>query len=615
MIQISQIKCRPDEGAEALRAKVSRILHLRREDDFSMQIRRKSVDARKKPDIFYVFTVDVTLKDPGAEQKILGRNRDRNVIRAQEVRYTLPEAGTGHGRKAEDGSGGKFSGQQEALRPVIVGTGPAGLFCGLSLARAGLRPVLIERGQSVLQRTETVARFWEGGRLNPESNVQFGEGGAGTFSDGKLNTGVKDAFGRIRFVLETFVEAGADPDILYSYKPHIGTDVLRGAVAHIRDEIIALGGEVRFSEKLICVKPAGKAGSCQEREIWEIVTERQQTDKGTGTLKTRLLTDVLVLAVGHSARDTFRMLYDAGLSMTAKAFAVGLRIQHPQGMIDRTLYGAGCPYEMPPAPYKLTHRLPDGRGVYSFCMCPGGYVVNASSEEGLLAVNGMSNHDRGSGFANSAIVVTVSPQDIRGYLSDSRRENPDLLQTGRPDPELFAGVEFQRRLERAAFLAGRGAIPVQTFGAYREAGRSAGSSSDAVHRAPSLAGPALSERPLCSPEDLTEAEMWKTGPKFRGQYAAANVRRILPEQIAGAIEEGILAWDRQIHGFADSSALLAGVESRTSSPIRIERGEDLQAIHFPGIYPCGEGAGYAGGITSAAVDGLRVAEAITALAR
>lgn len=615
MIQISQIKCRPDEGAEALRAKVSRILHLRREDDFSMQIRRKSVDARKKPDIFYVFTVDVTLKDPGTEQKILGRNRDRNVIRAQEVRYTLPAAGTGHGRKAEDGNGGKFSGKQEALRPVIVGTGPAGLFCGLSLARAGLRPVLIERGQSVLQRTETVARFWEGGRLNPESNVQFGEGGAGTFSDGKLNTGVKDAFGRIRFVLETFVEAGADPDILYSYKPHIGTDVLRGAVAHIRDEIIALGGEVRFSEKLICVKPAGKAGSCQEREIWEIVTERQQTDKGSGTLKTRLLTDVLVLAVGHSARDTFRMLYDAGLSMTAKAFAVGLRIQHPQGMIDRALYGAGCPYEMPPAPYKLTHRLPDGRGVYSFCMCPGGYVVNASSEEGLLAVNGMSNHDRGSGFANSAIVVTVSPQDIRGYLSDSRRENPDLLQTGRPDPELFAGVEFQRRLERAAFLAGRGAIPVQTFGAYREAGRNAGSSSDAVHRAPSLAGPALAERPLCSPEDLTEAEMWKAGPKFRGQYAAANVRRILPEQIARAIEEGILAWDRQIHGFADSSALLAGVESRTSSPIRIERGEDLQAIHFPGIYPCGEGAGYAGGITSAAVDGLRVAEAITALAR
>ncbi|HCI83423.1 MAG TPA: FAD-dependent oxidoreductase, partial [Lachnospiraceae bacterium] len=247
MIQIAQIKCRPDEGMEALRAKVCRILHLRREDDFSMQIRRKSVDARKKPDIFYVFTVDVMLNDPGREQKILGRNRDRNVIRAQEVRYALPSAGTGHIRKAESGSGDTLCGQMETLRPVIVGTGPAGLFCGLSLARAGLRPILIERGQSVLQRTETVARFWEGGRLNPESNVQFGEGGAGTFSDGKLNTGVKDAFGRIRFVLETFVAAGADPEILYSYKPHIGTDVLREAVAHIRDEIIARGGEVRFS--------------------------------------------------------------------------------------------------------------------------------------------------------------------------------------------------------------------------------------------------------------------------------------------------------------------------------------------------------------------------------
>ena len=527
-----------------------------------------------------VFTVDVMLNDPGREQKILGRNRDRNVIRAQEVRYALPSAGTGHIRKAESGSGDTLCGQMETLRPVIVGTGPAGLFCGLSLARAGLRPILIERGQSVLQRTEAVARFWEGG---------IGEGGAGTFSDGKLNTGVKDAFGRIRFVLETFVEAGADPEILYSYKPHIGTDVLRGAVAHIRDEIIARGGEVRFSEKLISVKPAGKAAGRSDREIWEVVTERQQRDREPETLKTHLLTDVLVLAVGHSARDTFRMLYDTGLSMTSKAFAVGLRIQHPQGMIDRALYGAECPYEMPPAPYKLTHRLPDGRGVYSFCMCPGGYVVNASSEEGLLAVNGMSNHDRGSGFANSAIVVTVSPQDIRGYLSDIRKEHPDILSGSRPDPELFAGVEFQRRLERAAFLAGRGAIPVQTFGAYRES--------------------------LRSPESMAEAEAWKAGPKFRGQYAAADVRSILPEQIAGAIEEGILAWDRQIHGFADPSALLAGVESRTSSPIRIERGEDLQALHFPGIYPCGEGAGYAGGITSAAVDGLRVAEVIAALER
>lgn len=611
MIQIAQIKCRPDEGTEALRAKVCRILHLRREDDFSMQIRRKSVDARKKPDLFYVFTVDVMLNDPGMEQKILSRNRDRNVARAQEVRYTLPSAGTGNGRKSKRGSaasgisaenqnspcreaiidesGEKLCGQMESLRPVIVGTGPAGLFCGLSLARAGLRPVLIERGQSVLQRTEAVARFWEGGRLNPESNVQFGEGGAGTFSDGKLNTGVKDAFGRIRFVLETFVEAGADPEILYSYKPHIGTDVLREAVAHIRNEIIARGGEVRFSEKLVSVRPAGKAAGRSDREIWEIVTERQQRDKEPETLKTHLLTDVLVLAVGHSARDTFRMLYDTGLSMTAKAFAVGLRIQHPQGMIDRALYGAGCPYEMPPAPYKLTHRLPDGRGVYSFCMCPGGYVVNASSEEGLLAVNGMSNHDRGSGFANSAIVVTVSPQDIRGYLSAIRKEHPDILSDSRPDPELFAGVEFQRRLERAAFLAGSGAIPVQTFGAYRDS--------------------------LRSPVSMAETEAWKAGPKFRGQYAAADVRSILPEQIAGAIEEGILAWDRQIHGFADPSALLAGVESRTSSPIRIERGEDLQALHFPGIYPCGEGAGYAGGITSAAVDGLRVAEAIAALER
>lgn len=605
MLQISQIKLRPDQGGEALEGAIQKILHLRGSDEFSFEIRKKSIDARKKPEIFYVYTLAVKMKNQEREKKILKKNKDKNVSELRLVTYRVPgtadtaaglfdhssagDSGTAESRTAMQKAAGS-----EPLRPVIIGTGPAGLFCGLALARAGRKPILIERGQDVDARTKTVERFWEGGRLDPGSNVQFGEGGAGTFSDGKLNTGVKDPYGRIRFVLDTFVQAGADPDILYSYKPHVGTDVLKCAVARIRDEIIARGGEVRFSEKLAKLTPERK----NDQTLWNLEIEKYSHKKGTCSSVCHLTASDVVLAIGHSSRDTFVMLKEAGFDMAAKAFAVGLRIQHPQGMIDEALYGKGCRYHMPPSPYKLTHRLKDGRGVYSFCMCPGGYVVNASSEEGLLAVNGMSYHDRASGNANSALVVTVSPEEIHGYLHDMRKapegfeESAGELQSG-GEPDVLEGMEFQRRLERAAYLRGRGRIPVQTFGDYRKSELSA---IDAEHDA------AFSD----------PVQLGLTRPVFKGQYAMADVRSILPKQIGDAIEEGILAWDRQICGFADPSALLAGVESRTSSPVRILRGYNLQAVSYPGIYPCGEGAGYAGGITSAAVDGLRVAEAILA---
>ena len=426
------------------------------------------------------------------------------------------------------------------------------------------------------ERTAAVGRFWEGGKLDPDSNVQFGEGGAGTFSDGKLNTGVRDPEGRIRFILRTFVEAGADPDILYSYKPHIGTDVLVHVVRTLTDEIRARGGEVLFSTRLEDLERAKDGDPERSGLVWKLYLE--QTRRDSVSEKKVLHARQVVLAIGHSARDTFRMLNNAGLAMTEKAFAVGLRIQHPQEMIDRALFGEDCPYDLGAAPYKLTHRLANGKGVYSFCMCPGGSVVNASSEKGFLAVNGMSTHGRDSGMANSAIVVTVSPEDVRRYMRQASQ--PDLPAQKLPDDaaEPFAGLSFQRMLERRAFLSAGGRIPVQRFEDYRK--------------------------------QVPGNERGRFTPRFKGLWQMADVRGILPGEIADGIEEGILAWDRQIKGFADPDALLAGVESRTSSPVRIERGQDLQAAGHPGIYPCGEGAGYAGGITSAALDGLRVAEAI-----
>ena len=465
---------------------------------------------------------------------------------------------------------------------VIIGSGPAGLFCALTLSRAGFCPLVIERGEPVEERVQAVQRFWDGGALDPNCNVQFGEGGAGTFSDGKLNTSIKDSSGRIAFVLRTFVEAGADSQILYSYKPHIGTDVLQKVVRNIRQEIIANGGTFLFSHLVEDISehaPACRSVQRSEGEVHESIWKKDISDNGqelhvqdlhvqkihirdlkTGEVKI-IPTQIVIAALGHSARDTFRMLYDHGYEMTPKAFAVGVRVQHPQKLIDDAMYGEDCPYEMPASPYKVTCKLEDGGGVYSFCMCPGGYVVNASSEEGRLAVNGMSYHDRDSTNANSAIVVTVSPEQYHAQ-------------------DALSGIAFQQDLEEKAFQAGEGRIPTQTLGDF------------------------LARRKT--------TEFGSIKPVTKGECTPADIRGVFPDYINRSIEEGMRHFDRIIPGFAQDDVLLSAVESRTSSPVRIERGEDLTAIGHPCFYPCGEGAGYAGGITSAAVDGMRVAEAIVA---
>ena len=601
MIRITQLKMNPSQNLSDLEKMVRGMLRLRKDEPCSVEIIRQSVDARRKPDIYYVYTVHAALKDEKTERRVLKHIRVKNAEYVIDPVYPpvrKADASSTGAQRTEPGPSGRAQRNERRNRGsvVIIGTGPAGLFCGLLLARRGLAPVLIERGERASDRTRTVRKFWEGSasRPDPDSNVQFGEGGAGTFSDGKLNTGIKDPQGRIRYILKTFVDAGADPDILYSYKPHIGTDVLTSVVTHITDEICELGGEVRFGTKLdkltqlsdgtwdltlirrnLSELPAARDAAGSDREACERMDKVSSED----SLLYHITADRVVLAIGHSARDTYYMLRDSGIVMMPKAFAVGLRIQHPQDMIDRAMYGKNCPYDMPPSPYKLTHRLDGGRGVYSFCMCPGGYVVNASSEKEMLAVNGMSLRGRESGNANSAIVVTVSPDEYSSCLKDPSAEDEITfsLKHGSSD-DVLAGIEFQRKLEAASYRAGNGCIPVQTFGNYR----------------------------------LGQAGSIDSGfePKIRGAYTSADLRHILPESVSAGIEEGILAWDRQISGFADPRALLAGVESRTSSPVRLERGPDCQAVSRPGLYPCGEGAGYAGGITSAAADGLRVAEAI-----
>lgn len=522
MIRINQLKLPVDHTEEALWAKAAKTLKIPVKDIRSIQIIKQSVDARKKEEIHFTYSIDV---ETTKEEYVIHKAKSGDIGMSEIKEYSFPKPGI----------------EQMASRPVIIGAGPAGLFCGLMLARHGYRPLLLERGESVEKRREAVDLFWNGGTLKPDCNVQFGEGGAGTFSDGKLNTLVKDPLMRNRKVLELFVEFGADPSILYVNKPHIGTDVLSGIVRGMREEIINLGGEVRFNSRVtdFIVKDGRMQGVMVDEEE-EIPTE------------------VLVLAIGHSARDTFEVLNKRGIPMEAKAFAVGLRIQHPQESINRSQYGTGNHPVLGPADYKLTHQCTNGRGVYTFCMCPGGYVVNASSEEHRLAVNGMSYHKRDGVNANSALIVTVTPEDF-----------------GSTTP--LAGIAYQRRLEEAAFLSSSGKIPVQLYGDFKK-------------------------------NQLSKV-FGNVEPAFKGLYDFANIRELLPEYLAESLIQGVEAFERRIHGFSRPDAILAGVESRTSSPVRIPRGDTFECS-ISGIYPCGEGAGYAGGITSAAMDGLKVAEAI-----
>ena len=545
MIQIRQLKLMPGHSDRELTEKAARTLRIRPEEIASLRVVRQSIDARKKPEIRLIYTVDVKLVGAREEKVLLSCRKNPDVGPAPEVRYRFPEPGK----------------EVLAERPIIIGTGPAGLFCGYLLAKAGYRPLLLERGEDVESRTRRVEEFWKTGVLAPDSNVQFGEGGAGTFSDGKLNTLVKDKDGRNAEVLKIFVENGAPEEIRYESRPHVGTDVLSRVVKHMRERILSWGGEVRFSTR-----------------VTELVIEGGRVRGVVCENGERIDAGAVVLAIGHSARDTFAMLEKKGIPMEAKSFAVGFRVEHPQELINLSQYAQRRPEALPPASYKLTAKTSEGRGVYSFCMCPGGYVVNASSEPGRLAVNGMSYSGRNGKNANSAIIVSVTPQDY-----------------GAGGP--LAGIQFQRMLEERAFRAAGGAVPIQRYADYAGTERENGS---AVAEAD---GMVREKRERHVPADFA--------PAIKGAWKFADLRDILPSSVRKAFLEGMEAFDRIIPGFADDAVCLSGVESRTSSPVRIPRDETLQSS-VRGLYPCGEGAGYAGGITSAAMDGMRVAEAIAA---
>ena len=528
MIRISQIKLTPDANKEALTKAAAKLCHVQM-TDISLVIRKKSLDCRKNHPVKYVYTVDVTFRNPQLEEKVWKKNKNANITKINPVIY---ETVLEHKRTYEH-------------RPVVVGSGPAGLFCTYLLALNGYQPLLLERGEDVEARTKQVNAYWEGETsLHPDSSVQFGEGGAGTFSDGKLNTLIKDKTGRQQFVLDTFVSCGAPEDIAYLAKPHIGTDYLKVVVKRLREKIMSLGGEVCFQSKVTEVLLDEK-----KQKITGVVVNDNKT----------IQADCVVFAIGHSARDTFQMLYEKGFQMQQKPFAIGVRIEHPREMIDQAQYGeAKEQYTLPTAAYKLTYHASNGRSVYTFCMCPGGYVVNASSQEDGIVVNGMSNYDRMAQNSNAAVVVAVSPDDFPG-------EHP------------LAGVEFQRKWEQKAYQMGAGKIPVQTFGDFKN--------------------------------NQKTTKLGEVLPCQKGAHVLANVRECLPGDVSSAIIEGVLAWNQKIAGFAREDAIVSGVETRTSSPVKIVRTEEFLS-NIEGAYPCGEGAGYAGGIMSAAMDGLKVAEAI-----
>jgi len=523
MIRVRQVKVNVlVDNKESLYKVISKKLKVNVSDIKGYKIIKKSIDARYKPDLFYIYEVDIDLV---CENEILKRNKNNiDVMITPKEEYIMPSKGN----------------IVLNNRPVVVGSGPAGLFCGYLLALCGYRPLIIERGEMIEDRVNTVEKFWNTGKLNKESNVQFGEGGAGTFSDGKLNTLTKDKFNRCRFVFEKFVECGANDEILFSNMPHIGTDVLRDVVINLRNKIVNLGGKFLYNSCLTDINVINN-------KVKSIVINNNVV----------VDTDVLVLAIGHSARDTFEMLYNLGLQMEAKPFAMGIRIQHSQEIINTNQYGYNYYKELPQASYKLTYKSSNGRGVYSFCMCPGGYVVNASSEDNKLAINGMSYYKRDSKNANSAIVVTVTPDDFGADVLD--------------------GVKFQRELEEKAYRLRNGNIPIQLLKDYYDNKES---------------------------NSFGEVE-----PVFKGKYNFANLNELYPEYINESLKEALVHFDNKIKGFSSGDSIIAGIESRTSSPVRIIRNEEYVS-NIEGIYPCGEGAGYAGGITTSAIDGVKVAEAI-----
>ena len=523
MIRVNNIKITVGQRGQVLPPLLGK-LGIPQSQLLGYHIYKESVDARKSEMIYFVYTIDADVED---ESSILDRTQgDRDIAMTPDFSYHYVQPGS----------------QPLSDRPIIIGAGPAGLFCALLLAEMGYRPLLLERGGDVEERTVAVEKFWQGAPLDPDNNVQFGEGGAGTFSDGKLTTMIKDKRGRK--VLEELVKAGASEEILYTQKPHVGTDRLKSVVRALRNEIIRLGGEVRW-----------------HAQVTELILADQRVAGVVVNNTERLAASVVVLAIGHSARDTFTMLHEQGVRMEPKPFSIGLRIEHPQRLIDQSQYKhfAGHP-NLGAADYKLVYHSPSGRSAYTFCMCPGGEVVAATSEADCLCTNGMSAYSRSAENANSALLVGVEPSD---YGSD----HP------------LAGIEFQRRWERQAFVLGGGdyRAPVQLVGDF-------------------LSGHASNH-------------LGVVRPSYQRGVVPTDLSRCLPPYVTKTLREAILDFGRKLKGFATPDAVLTGVETRSSSPVRIPRGEDYLA-NIAGIYPCGEGAGYAGGIISAAVDGLRVGEAI-----